>query len=130
MKPLTIEELKSLEGGDWVWLCGKYENFGEYSEYREIDEVRDDCLVFAVSVNRVWFEYSGYGTKWLAYKNKEQAETKGEIVEVVEYNGYAPYLARDNICGQPLLIVPISEERNKELKEQGVEDTDLCVFLE
>lgn len=82
MKPLTMEQLKSLEAGDWVWLCGKYENFGEYSEYRKIDEVRDDCLVFAVGVNRMWFEYSYYGTKWLAYKNKEQAETKGDIIEL------------------------------------------------
>lgn len=91
MKLLTIEELKALKVGDWVWLCGKYENFGEYSEYREIDEVCDDCLVFAVGVNRMWFEYSDYGTKWLAYKNKEQAECKGEIVKL-------PCKVGDDVC--------------------------------
>lgn len=125
MKALTIEELKSLEVGDWVWVV--YSKKGEscYEKIAGIDKTR--VLFYG---NDLSTTFSTYGTKWLAYKNKEQTETKGEIVEVVEYNGYAPYLARDNICGQPLLIVPISEERNKELKEQGVEDTDLCVFLE
>lgn len=127
MKPLTIEQLKILEVGDWVWLCADSTEL--YAKVFFTHYVEGLTFETARAARRA-LRYSDYGTKWLAYKNKEQAETKGEIVEVVEYNGYAPYLARDNICGQPLLIVPISEERNKELKEQGVEDTDLCVFLE
>lgn len=82
MKPLTIEELKSLEVGDWVWLCGKYENFGEYSEYRKIEKNYEDCLTFAVGVNSIHFKYSDYGKTWIAYKNKEQAETNGDIIEL------------------------------------------------
>ncbi|MCH5315456.1 MAG: hypothetical protein J1E81_06050 [Eubacterium sp.] len=71
MKPLTIEELKALPVGDWVWI-----KHGEVESYFRKDVLADDQ--FATPR----FMYSDYGTKWLAYKNKEFAESKGEIVEL------------------------------------------------
>lgn len=78
MKALTIEELKSLEVGDWVWVV--YSKKGEscYEKIAGIDKTR--VLFYG---NDLSTTFSTYGTKWLAYKNKEQTETKGEIVEVV-----------------------------------------------
>ena len=37
------------------------------------------------------WKYSDYATKWLAYKNKEQSEAKGEIVEL-------PCKLEDTVC--------------------------------
>lgn len=76
MKPLTIEELKELKIGDWVWIITEH-----YSRYIWIEDTAGKCLHYQYSdiENMVFtFNYSDYGTKWLAYKNKEQAECKGE----------------------------------------------------
>lgn len=77
MKPLTIEQLKALEVGDWVWIvcciagtyATKINQNEKYLEYQTI-------------TGKSYLNYSDYGTKWLAWKNKEQAEAKGEIVEL------------------------------------------------
>ena len=79
MKPLTIEQLRSLEAGDWVWLEIK----DKQSLYVKKCEARSEngfnfTADFVVAIAL----YSDYGTKWLAYKNKEQAEAKSEIVEL------------------------------------------------
>ena len=66
MKPLTIEELKALEVGDWVWIVHNTHK----SSY--LKKVSNNENQFEFS----WFSYSDYGTKWLAYKNKEQAEAE------------------------------------------------------
>lgn len=78
MKPLTIEQLKALEVGDWVWICylGDLKFYG--SSYWKIAKQYEDMLCS----EHTGFKYSDYGTKWIAYKNKEQAECKGEIVEL------------------------------------------------
>lgn len=81
MKPLTIEQLKSLEAGDWVWISRL--NNKRASGY--VTDINFTERMFTCkSVNRVstTARIADYGTKWLAYKNKEQAETKGEIVEL------------------------------------------------
>lgn len=81
MKPLTIEELKSLKVGDWVWVETPDHNNGQYLQvhYGGVNSIQ--CYKLK-SENELLLFYSDYGTKWLAYKNKEQAETKGEIVEL------------------------------------------------
>lgn len=76
MKPLTIEQLRSLEVGDWVWVidCG----FGCYVQI--IDNTND--FVFQVAPESDYLRYEDYGEQWVAYKNKEHAECKGEIMEL------------------------------------------------
>lgn len=74
MKPLTIEQLKALEVGDWVWV-----EHGIHKLYCKIYNNTRDLLGIG---GNTYLDYSDYGTKWLAYKNKEQAEAKGEIVEL------------------------------------------------
>lgn len=77
-KPLTIDELKSLETGDWVWLV-------------KLQPIKFHKYVIKRGNSKTWFsydafdsiQYSGYGKTWLAYKNKEQEECMGEIVELI-----------------------------------------------
>lgn len=75
MKPLTVEELKALEVGDWVW-----EDKSKVYEFIK-DKTNEFLLTLCDGVLDRHY-YSDYGTKWIAYKNKEQAETKGKIVEL------------------------------------------------
>lgn len=71
MKPLTIEELKALPVGDWVWFIDLNENTGSYKQINDICE-EDDWMWFEEDCSASY--YSDYGTKWIAYKNKEMAE--------------------------------------------------------
>ncbi len=76
MKPLTIEQLKSLEVGDYIW----YERLGTNTKgYIKKNTTSPD--VFCMFIGHP-VDYSDYGKTWLAWKNKEQAECKGEIVEL------------------------------------------------
>lgn len=80
MKPLTIEQLKSLEVGEWAWVVDKDYKEGYYAQisYQDISAVTIDSNIGGLEE----IYDSDYGTKWLAYKNKEQSEAKGEIVEL------------------------------------------------
>lgn len=89
MKPLTIEQLKSLEVGDWVWIIDfektvykPISDSGNYYRINDSGEYADKELWCYCSAIGHGFDYSDYGKTWLAYKNKEQAEAKGEIVEL------------------------------------------------
>lgn len=78
MEPLTIEELKALEVGDWVWVIELDKSYSHYVQLREVDyKVYGEWLHGYKS-----YDFASYGKTWLAYKNKEQAECKGEIVEL------------------------------------------------
>lgn len=71
MKPLTIEEIKNLEVGDWVWVTNIHNEYGRYERIK----AGNDKILSMVSDGTVrWEHYSNYGTEWIAYKNKEQAE--------------------------------------------------------
>ena len=70
MKPLTIEELKALEVGDWVWIVDENFKRGRYRETWGCDDFGNFYLS-AYCANRNIYSISDYGTKWLAYKNKE-----------------------------------------------------------
>lgn len=78
-KPLTIEELKSLEVGEWVWIIDKENsNIGRY--YKTVDGTAYAPRVnFLRAVSGAFdyaFGFADYGKTWLAYKNKEMAEGK------------------------------------------------------
>lgn len=46
--------------------------------YGEIYAISNDYIDFCGTRS---FDWDAYGFGWIAYKNKEQAEAKGEIVE-------------------------------------------------
>lgn len=79
MKPLTIEELRNLEVGDWVWVVNLYRNESHYAQ--KVYGGEFDNFHFNTTDDEYYM--SDIGQRWLAYKNKEQAECKGEIAELV-----------------------------------------------
>lgn len=91
MKPLTIEQLKSLKVGDWVWLVKLRDDINGSTGYYRITEDKYAIAMYLYGNITQAVVYSDYGTKWIAYKNKEQAECKGEIVEL-------PYKIGDDVC--------------------------------
>ncbi len=62
---LTVEELKALEVGDWVWIVFP-QNMG-FSTYHQKTENNDKgfCQYVGNFVTDC-FKYADYGTKWLA----------------------------------------------------------------
>lgn len=88
MKPLTIEQLKALEVGDWVWVEWETQDpidwrYAKQKAYFKIIEPENsDSIRFN---NFVPMKYSDYGTKWIAYKNKEQEEL--EEYKIFRKNG-------------------------------------------
>lgn len=87
MKPLTIEQLKALPVGDWVWVVfPTVPDLMESTYIRKSPSSDDSRLYDALDVDdegkETFMCYSSYGKTWLAYKNKEAAEAKGEIVEL------------------------------------------------
>lgn len=69
-KPLTVEELKALKVFDWVWI--KREKFSTYRQKTGNDEEHFPAYLGDFMTDDL--PYSTYGTEWVAYKNKEQAE--------------------------------------------------------
>lgn len=86
MKPLTIEQLKALEVGDWVWIVALCEDYK--TAYVHLVGVYGDYFIANYSGLYNSFAYSDYGKTWLAYKNKEQEECKGEYKEYSEIYDY------------------------------------------
>ena len=90
MKALTIEQLKSLEVGDWVWITifnlgdmGHLKPEGYYKKveskgFYEEQFFRWEDKNFITGADGLTYE--SYGTYWLAYKNKEQANGELEII--------------------------------------------------
>lgn len=70
MKPLTIEQLKELPVGEWVWIVDK----NDKSYYAEIAAHCEEVFAIATYLTISTHFYSEYGKTWLAYKNKEEAE--------------------------------------------------------
>lgn len=77
MKPLTIDELKKLNVGDWIYFCNSTDD-----GYYVIISSKVGGYILIEGLPKVFeLSYSEYGTKWVAYKNKEQAE-ETECIEV------------------------------------------------
>lgn len=82
MKPLTLEQVKELKIGDWIWLISSIQYATRSKgEYRKVDAITDEVVSLQGINNgvRLWCDY---GKTCLAYTNKEQAECKGEIMEL------------------------------------------------
>lgn len=78
MKPLTIEELKV---GDWVWVVD-IESPKHGSGYWQVHGFAETHIHLNQGPS-IWVAPKAlYGKDWVAYKNKEVAEAKGEILEL------------------------------------------------
>lgn len=103
-KPLTIEELKALPIGEWVWvenilgtkLVVDFRN-GYYRKGLQ-DNKPDEHFTTSWYSYNLFFNYNLYGKTWLAYKNKEQAEGKDkDMIERIE-KAYEHNLAECERC--------------------------------
>lgn len=69
-KPLTADEIKALQVGDWLWVVDI-----EYDEeyYIQLKGVEVDFITVSSNLySHEFFDFENYGKTWLAYKNKEQ----------------------------------------------------------
>ena len=85
MNELTIEQLKALSKYDWVWI--KYNHpdsicTGVFYAMKQIPKIVENPDNEFWTVGDGCYYYSEYGTKWVAYRNKQEAEAKGDIVEL------------------------------------------------
>ena len=70
MQPLTIEQLKALKSGDYIWAIFKgYKEGGYLQIFDSLGE-----RYFLADAHTMDITMEDYGKKWFAYKNKEQAE--------------------------------------------------------
>ncbi|MDE7089841.1 MAG: hypothetical protein K2O54_06950, partial [Prevotella sp.] len=86
-KPLTLNELRSLEVGDWVWVIYPLGSDGEYicKGYHSSDAHFEESPSYkAFCSEKRKFLYSTYGETWLAYKNKEESYGKYNGLEPIE----------------------------------------------
>lgn len=87
MKPLSIEELKKLKQFDSLFLVD-YQNevIGYFLIEENIISENEHSIIMISDKDKSDDEIKirniieDYGTKWLAYKNKEQAECKGTLI--------------------------------------------------
>lgn len=77
MKPLTIEELKILSNGDWIWvdcLTNHLTNMRKFY-FQKLGNDEDNDGIYGESRYLLGFlPFEIYGKDWIAYKNKEYAE--------------------------------------------------------
>lgn len=81
MKPLTIEELKALPVGEWVWVKILSNDIIGSCGYYQITDGKYLTVIYLFGHHTQGFEYRLYGTKWIAFKNKEQAEAKDDLYQ-------------------------------------------------
>ncbi len=86
MKALTIEELKQFGKYEFLYISVISDNLYRkdiFSGYYML--IQKDCYTinFQTTNNFINLWYSDYGKTWLAYRNKEEAECKGELVELI-----------------------------------------------
>jgi hypothetical protein len=135
MKPLTIDELRNLEVGDWVWIVvlDKEELTLDTQSYYRILEpqaaYQKKFLMFSHdNIKRDGLDFDTYGTKWLAYKNKEQAEseiTNGSILRMLSNAELADFLCSEDFqrlkMSYSSSVLGIRDWLNTELTEEEAE---------
>jgi hypothetical protein len=78
----TIEEIKNLKAKEWVWIVPS----GDFEPYYaqvivHTDKPIDKEFWVNAQTNVVRLYYADYGTKWTAYKNKEQADKPIDVTK-------------------------------------------------
>lgn len=76
MNALTIEQLKSLAVGEWVYLTNADRMYGTY--VKKLSTSDDEGFAWENIETLEKYKYSEYSLDWLAYRNKQEAEAKGE----------------------------------------------------
>lgn len=82
-KPLTIEQLKTLKEDDWIYI--KDLEFGNDFYATVTDTYLGESAKYINIASAGWYQefwFESYGTKWTAYKNKEQAEGEYDSLAV------------------------------------------------
>lgn len=115
MKALTIEELKALPFGEWVWVVDKETPL--HTGYYQIHGFAKTHIHF----NRetcIWVAPNAlYGKDWLVYKNKEFAESKDEWVKLPCSVGDTMYWVYS--CDQKEPISFIAENISGKILDDG-----------
>lgn len=78
MNELTIGQLKALPVGNWVWVVDNSDN-DETGYYIITPTFREDLLELATRGHGTAYKYLDYGKTWKAYRNKQEAEAKGDL---------------------------------------------------
>lgn len=81
-KPLTLEELKALKKGDWVWMVDN--EIPQYSGYYQIDLFAISHLHLRQGLGKTVIPFLTYGDQWEAYKNEEEAKAEARLKELRE----------------------------------------------
>lgn len=85
--PLNVDDIKELKPGDWVWVVT---TFGGSNVYRQISPSTTEDVIEFFNIHYVgtpkelrwnYLTLRDYGTRWVAYKNKEQAEEEPSKVK-------------------------------------------------
>lgn len=72
---LTIEQIKNLAHRDWLWVVDLETKTAMYGQILVNGIIGDsDCRYLCIDNRNAEIDFSTYGTKWVAYKNKEEAE--------------------------------------------------------
>ncbi len=74
MKPLSIEEIKKLNCGEWLWIVDDRHKLGDYWCKTCSNDGKPHWWSADDNQFHKEYPYSDYGKTWVAYKNKEQAE--------------------------------------------------------
>lgn len=83
MKSLTLDEIKTLQKGDWVWIVDKQMNADLYGRFTHSSLCFGELMFYYDTAGySMQMPEKDYGKTWFAYKNKEQAECAGEYLEV------------------------------------------------
>lgn len=125
MKPLTIEQLKALKVGDWVWVVNTEKQESMYAKFSHCYNSFGRMAYCFETVGYTFHLFEeDYDTKWAAYKNKEYAE--GKCVELLCRVGdtvYIPWVWNGESDVATLIVECIV------MKDDG-EDFWLCLDLE
>ena len=129
MQPLTIDEVKSLKEGDWLWIIKSGKNeyptlqqetakyYVAQSSYRSSDGAVG--RIFATNTGLTLFLYEEYGDTWVAYRNKEQADDNLWLVAQAQIEILQELLDSDWKCSAmgKLHISAVRKKINKLIKE-------------
>lgn len=129
MKPFTVEELKEkFNVDDWVYIVDNARTpNGFYYQVYDNNAERLRVMEFGFIVQKLNYSYDDYGTRWLAYKNKEQAEDDYQTT----MDGYLTQFGHNTLRGKKFIEAAesrISKEVAKDILQvvSGIDETFKC----